>query len=120
MQRALLLGTITPEQAAAETKRQWLATLDSPLRQHAWPPVRWNLVLGVVAALLATAVAAMWWRARQTTADRPRQDGAGSAFIAPWVFGFLVLTLGPMLASLVLSFTKWSAMAPLGGADRWA
>ncbi|NLE43661.1 MAG: hypothetical protein GX620_02970, partial [Chloroflexi bacterium] len=29
----------------------------------------------------------------------------GFIFIAPWIVGFLALQLGPMLASLVLSFT---------------
>jgi multiple sugar transport system permease protein len=31
----------------------------------------------------------------------------GYAFILPWVFGFLILTLGPMLTSLYLSFHKY-------------
>ena len=32
---------------------------------------------------------------------------AGYAFIAPWLVGFFVFTLGPMLYSLYLSFTKY-------------
>lgn len=32
---------------------------------------------------------------------------AGYLFISPWIIGFLVFTLGPMLASLILSLTKW-------------
>jgi multiple sugar transport system permease protein len=28
-------------------------------------------------------------------------------FISPWFIGFLIFTLGPLLASLYLSFTKW-------------
>jgi multiple sugar transport system permease protein len=34
----------------------------------------------------------------------------GIAFISPWIIGFLVLTLGPMIASLVLSFTNYDAI----------
>ncbi len=29
-------------------------------------------------------------------------------FLAPWIIGFLVFTAGPMVASLVLSFTDYS------------
>lgn len=32
--------------------------------------------------------------------------------VAPWVIGFLAFTLGPMLASLYLSFTSWDVLSP--------
>jgi multiple sugar transport system permease protein len=37
-----------------------------------------------------------------------RDTWAAFAFLSPWMFGFLVFTLGPMVASLVLSFTDYS------------
>jgi multiple sugar transport system permease protein len=39
----------------------------------------------------------------------------GPLFIAPWFIGFLAFTLGPFLASLGLSFVKWSLL----GSPRW-
>jgi multiple sugar transport system permease protein len=36
-----------------------------------------------------------------------RRDRWGYLFIAPWIIGFLVFTAGPMLASIVLSFTDY-------------
>ena len=33
-------------------------------------------------------------------------------FLAPWVIGFLVFTGGPMIASLVLSFTEYDVISP--------
>ena len=39
----------------------------------------------------------------------------GPLFISPWFIGFLAFTLGPFLASLGLSFVKWSLM----GSPRW-
>ena len=36
-----------------------------------------------------------------------REDRAGWLFISPWVLGFLIFTAGPMIASLVLSFTDY-------------
>jgi multiple sugar transport system permease protein len=33
-------------------------------------------------------------------------------FVLPWLLGFLIFTLGPMLASAFLSFTEFSVMSP--------
>jgi len=38
---------------------------------------------------------------------RERQTWVAYAFILPWIFGFLALTAGPMVASLYLSFTDY-------------
>ncbi len=54
----------------------------------------------------------------QTAARRPwltpgrREAIEGFLYISPWVLGFLVFTLGPMLASLFFSFTKYSILRP--------
>ena len=34
------------------------------------------------------------------------------AFIAPWTIGFIIFTLGPMLASLFFSFTEYDIVSP--------
>ena len=44
------------------------------------------------------------------------QDGAAYLFLAPWLLGFFVLTLGPTVASLYLSFTNFDLLQ----APRWA
>ena len=31
-------------------------------------------------------------------------------FVSPWIIGFLLLTIGPMLASLFFSFTQWDVL----------
>jgi multiple sugar transport system permease protein len=38
------------------------------------------------------------------------QDGAAYLFLAPWLLGFFLLTLGPTLASLYLSFTRFDLL----------
>ena len=45
---------------------------------------------------------------RQST----QEEIAGWLFASPWIIGFVLLTLGPMLASLVLSFTRYTMFAP--------
>jgi multiple sugar transport system permease protein len=41
---------------------------------------------------------------------RDRDTWAAFAFLSPWLFGFLVFTAGPMVASAVLSFTDYSVI----------
>jgi multiple sugar transport system permease protein len=45
--------------------------------------------------------------------SRYRSDRwAGYFFVAPWCVGFLIFTAGPMVASLLLSFTSWTMLSP--------
>src|SRR3990172_1748607 len=37
-----------------------------------------------------------------------REAAAAYMFISPWIIGFILLTLGPMLASLYFSFTDYN------------
>ncbi len=41
---------------------------------------------------------------------RRREALDGFICISPWLFGFIVLTLGPMLFSLYISFTEWDIL----------
>jgi multiple sugar transport system permease protein len=41
-----------------------------------------------------------------------RRDLAGFLFLAPWLLGFVVFTLGPVLVSLYLSFTTFDLLRP--------
>ena len=45
-----------------------------------------------------------------------RRNGAGYLFLLPWLIGFVVLTAGPTLASLYLSFTDYDLLRP----PRWS
>lgn len=44
---------------------------------------------------------------------RIRTNVEGYLFILPWLVGYLVFQLGPMLYSLVLSFTRYSMFTPM-------
>ena len=43
---------------------------------------------------------------------RLRENLDALLFIAPWLIGFVVLTAGPMIGSLGLSFAKWNLLTP--------
>jgi multiple sugar transport system permease protein len=69
---------------------------------------------------LEAGAARSWrlWRRRPPAARIGRgaaQNGVAYLFLAPWLIGFFALTLGPMLASLYLSFTNFE----LFGAPHW-
>jgi multiple sugar transport system permease protein len=58
---------------------------------------------------------------RRSTSSAPalrksRQRGAdaraGYTFLLPWLLGFIVLTVGPMISSLYLSFTNYNLFDP--------
>ena len=44
---------------------------------------------------------------------RLRRNVDGWLFASPWILGFFFLTLGPMVASLGLSFTEWDLISPI-------
>lgn len=46
---------------------------------------------------------------------RRHRDLVGWLFVSPWVLGFLFFTLGPFLASVGLSFTRYNLVSP----PRW-
>jgi multiple sugar transport system permease protein len=51
------------------------------------------------------------WRARRWVLGfRERDTWWAFFFIAPWLFGFVVFTAGPMVASAILSFTDYSVI----------
>lgn len=54
-------------------------------------------------------------RRRAIKRRRATETRAGYAFLTPWLLGFVLLTAGPMLASLYLSFTNYNLFAP----PRW-
>lgn len=119
IKESIQLGTVSPMQNAKDISRLWQAELDSPLRRHKWNPMRWDVVLTITAALAATVGFVLWLQARREKhgpLDRAQQR-AGYAFILPWIIGFFLLALGPMIMSLLLSFTRWNAMVPMTGAD---
>ncbi len=52
----------------------------------------------------------MAMRARRSNGAR-REAIEGYLYISPWILGFLLFTLGPMLASLYFSFTRYNVLS---------
>jgi multiple sugar transport system permease protein len=47
------------------------------------------------------------------TRQRRREALEGVLFASPWLLGFLLFTAGPMVASFLLSFTRWNGITPV-------
>lgn len=50
-------------------------------------------------------------RSRRTRAER-REERAGFLFASPWLIGTLLFLIGPIVASMLLSFTNWNLISP--------
>jgi len=49
------------------------------------------------------------WRKWQRMSPAARREAwAGYLFISPWLIGFVVFVVGPMIASFFISFTRWN------------
>jgi ABC-type sugar transport system permease subunit/ABC-type glycerol-3-phosphate transport system substrate-binding protein len=115
-----LRHTQTPEQSLVGGQLAVQTELDSVYTREEHPllasgPVAIVLALLVLAGFTALGLGtARWMRLRQAAARAEAR--AGFLFILPWAFGFLVFTLGPILASLVLSFCDYDVLH----SPRWA
>lgn len=110
----------TAAEVAAQVKQEWLAELDSPLRREKWGPFPWTPVVLTAGVVIAAVCFATFLKARREklgAIDR-RIERAGFGFISPWLIGFLGLTAGPMVVSLLLSLAQWTGENPMGDA-KW-
>jgi len=115
-----LRHTQTPQQSLAAGGRAVQNELDSVYGREEHPllpsrPIAVAALLLVLAGFAALGLGtARWMRQRQESSRAEAR--AGFLFILPWVFGFVVFTLGPIVASLVLSFCDYDVLHP----PRWA
>lgn len=115
---AIQLGQVSTLQCARHIKHLWLQVLNSPLQRRHWNRLAWLPVLCFVGVAVFACGVFLWLKCRREKLgplDRA-QERAGFTFISPWLLGFLALTLGPMILSLILAFTQWTGMTSLGNA----
>jgi multiple sugar transport system permease protein len=81
-----------------------------PPRVVRWRPVFW--AYGVVVAAPFVAMYVAYRLRRRAYGYRGREIAASLLFIGPWVLGFVVLVGGPILFSVVFSFTQYDVLSP--------
>jgi ABC-type sugar transport system permease subunit/ABC-type glycerol-3-phosphate transport system substrate-binding protein len=106
----------TAEQALQDGAARVQRELDDIYNRPDYPLVDWTLIwsiIGIVFLIATAAIAFSLYRWRKTvTQMQARQAWTGMLFCSPWMLGFLVLMLGPMLFSLILVFCKYSVLEP--------
>lgn len=110
----------SPLGALTDAQRNVQIALDAIDNEHTHPLLPTGrvvaaLVILILVGLLVLGIALARWR-KQRRPSEVAEAGAGFLFALPWIFGFLVFTFGPVLASLVLSFCDYDVLHP----PRWA
>lgn len=111
------IGKMSPKDALIEGQNTVQGELDAVFNQDQYPIVNPKiptyLLTGVV-ALFLTMLYGNYKKQRLGAIGR-NEAKWGYLMISPWIIGFLVLTLGPMISSLFYSFTQYSVIQP----GRW-
>ncbi len=107
-------GDETAKSAFARSVPVAQERLDTLRRELTLKPFNWDLA-GLVGLLLATGV--LGWVfgpeiGRRRSYRERREARAAFAFLSPWLLGLVFLTAGPMILSLVMSFSDWDIITP--------
>lgn len=106
-------GKASPEAALKGGQAVVQRVLDEEYRKDEFPVIDMRLpaYIGLFGAVIGVAVwyGAFFGRARLGRLGKIEARWA-YLFVAPWLIGFLVFTLGPMLASLFFSFTQYNVL----------
>lgn len=106
---------MTPKEALDNATMVVQKELDKAFNRGKYPILNWTYpILVIIAILLIGAI--IVYRKSQEPTGRGRlfrsEARAGYLFASPWIIGFLVFTLGPILVSIVLSFCDYDVLHP--------
>ena len=94
----------------------YVHTIDTGLGSFLWAVTALVFAVALVGPVALRAIGPTWNRIRR----KNREAIIGYLFASPWIIGFLVFTLGPLLFSLYAAFCKYDIVNPpaLGAAIR--
>jgi len=105
----------SPATSMAEGTRVVQAELDKVFKRRVFPrlspvvPVTISVLFGLILIAFVAFRAMAWLRMGRIA----RQEAAaGYLFAAPWLFGFLALTAGPIITSVFLSLCDYDVLHP--------
>jgi multiple sugar transport system permease protein len=105
----------TPQQAMDDGTKVVQKELDKVFNRTKYRVLNWGYPLGIVGAGCVTfLVLALRALRRHGPMGRLARGEAlaGYAFAAPWIIGFLVFTIGPIIASIIFSFCDYDVLHP--------
>ncbi len=103
----------TPKAALLEQQALVQKELDKAYSRESLPVFPLALPLTIIGGLVVVGMIFAWFRvARLTSRSRiARRDAvAGFMMAGPWIIGFLLLTLGPILASMIFAFCDYDVL----------
>jgi len=104
---------MTAKQAMTEGTKIVQRELDRVFDRERYPVVPmaalWTIILAIIAGLMGVFVT-LARRAGRVGSLMRSEAVAGYTFASPWLIGFLVLTIGPIVASIVFSFCDYDVL----------
>ncbi len=109
-----LRGKMSIKRALQQGQAQVQRDLDAYYHEDRYPIIDLNIAAYLSAALIAIGILAfvIWFKFLKIGRLDRNEAKWAYAFISPWFFGFFVFTFGPMIASLLFSFTEWNVLTP--------
>ena len=104
---------LTPKQAMTAGTKIVQRELNRVFDRERHPIVPMAALWGVILAIIAGLVGLLVVLARRTgrVGSLMRSEAiAGYTFASPWLIGFLILTIGPIVASIVFSFCDYDVL----------
>ncbi len=112
-------GNLTPEQALKIAAANAQQSLDRYTWRDSLPLFPWKWVVAAAVAVTVVLLGVLGWAAvKYSRGSRQRRHDllSGYGFAAPWLLGLVVLTVGPMVVSLIYSLCEYQVLTPA----RWA
>lgn len=107
-------GDMTAQAALTKSNATAQARLDTLRKELDLKPFNW--VLGGAIGLGLAAVLLLWvyWPefGKKQTLRQKQENRVAYLFLAPWIVGMITMTAGPMLLSLLMSFSDWDIIRP--------
>lgn len=107
-------GTTTATAALQLGERIASERLKSILKEESMPAFDWRIGGSVGLLLLGGTIAWVFApeKGRLRTRAQKAEGRASLWFLSPWIIGTLVFTVGPMILSLLMSFSNWDIIRP--------
>jgi len=104
---------MTPEQALAIGRETVQEKLDELYKARVGTPINWWVPLGGSIALVIVAASVLLARSPWRPGQPIRKETvAGYMFTSPWLLGFVVFTAGPIVVSVIFSFSRFDVLHP--------
>lgn len=109
------LHIMTPRQALDEGTHNVQIELDRIYEQAPHPILNIEYTVLAIIVLFLLFLIALWRKYRHEfpkTSIAREENRAGWVMASPWILGFIIFVLGPMIASIVLSFCEYDVIHP--------